>query len=91
MESAKRLLNGCVPSSDEDHVQHHCRGSSIRHVVEFVMTAAVARRDNILRCETDDSSTCFDIHRGVMCMGCALEIVYGLQHQQRFTLFFFKF
>ena len=66
-------------------MQHHCRGSTIRHVFEFVMTAAVARR------ETDDTSTSFDLHRAVLCMGCALEIVYGFQHQQCFMLFFFKF
>ena len=44
-----------------------------------------------LRCEADDSSTAFDLHRAVMCMGCALEMVHGLQHQQCFTLFFFQF
>ena len=49
-----------LASEREDHVQHHCRGSSIRHVVEFVVTAAAVLRDNISVndfCEAHDSST----------------------------------
>ena len=38
-----------------------------------------------------DSSTCFDLHRAVMCMGCALEIGSVCEHQQCVTLFSFSF
>ena len=82
------FLNGCVSNSGEDHVEHQCRVASNRNLVHFVATAAVVLRDDMCVdgvCETEDSS------RAVMCMGCAIEIVYGLQEQQRFTLFFFKF
>ena len=80
--------------SGEDHVQHQCRVSSIRHVVKFVVTAAVVLRDNICAagvCEAHDSSTCFDLHSAVMCMEFALDIEYVPQHEQCLTWVFSQF
>ena len=63
-------------------------------MVEFVVTAAAVLRDNISVndvCEAHDSSTCFDFHSAVTCMGFTLEIEYVPQHQQCLTMIFFRF
>ena len=94
MESAIQLLNECLPNSGEDGCDHQRRVSSIRRVVEFVVTAAVALRDNICvdgGSEAHDSSTWFDSHSAVTCMGFALEIEYVSQHEQCLTLVFSQF
>ena len=86
MESAIQLLNECLPNSGEDGWEHQCRVSSIRRVLEFVVTAAVALRDNI--CVTPALGS---THIAVTCMGFALEIEYVSQHEQCFTLVFSQF
>ena len=63
-------------------------------MVDFVVTAAVALRDNICvdgGSEAHDPSTWIDSHGAVTCMWFALEIEYVSQHEQCLTLVLSQF